>query len=491
MSTPLVPTPVSLGLQSNPARTSAAGVARLINCYVEDAGTEGKVRFPIYACDGFQAFSTFTGSGVSGPPRAFIAFTDAILYVVVGTRIAKVATDGSYTLLTGSISAAGRVTMARNRKDPNAQVGVVTSDGHFYIIESDVITQVTPPVDSTTFNGIATLDGYFLISNDGGEFYITSIDEGTQIDGLNFAAAESDPDTILRPMTRGRDVVLFGPHSTEFWNDTGATDFPFERTDASSYGLYAVSSPINIVADEDGGAVDTIIFAGSDKQGAYVGVMQLSGYGATKISDFAVDRAILAEPDITSIKGFGWSSSGHTFYTIVGSSFSWTFDTTTKKWHERQSSALSRWRVNDVITFNGMVICADYVLSKLYWMKGGLYDGSNDTVLTLKHSNDNGNTWRATRTRTLSGTSNLTQRVKISRLGQSKEDGKVFQLSISSAVIEDGVPVAMTVQPPAVHNYPNRLRFWFAYLDTIPGTSKTSGTKGITGMALSTVTLRN
>ena len=42
-------TPISLGLRSNPGRHEAISAARLINCYAEDVGDEGKIRFPVVA----------------------------------------------------------------------------------------------------------------------------------------------------------------------------------------------------------------------------------------------------------------------------------------------------------------------------------------------------------------------------------------------------------------------------------------------------------
>lgn len=477
-------TPISLGVGSNPARDLAAGAARFINCEAVDAGEEGKIKWPVYACQGFTQFgTTFTGLGVSGAPRGMFAFSDTVAYIVVGTRVVRLTSTGSWTLLTGSVSAGGRVTMARNRKDPDAQIGIVTSDGHFYIIQADALSEVPLPEDGGTFGSIASLDGYFLLTNDLGEFYITAIDEGTEIDDLAFAAAESNPDSILRVLTRGRDSIFFGPNSTEFWNDTGATDFPFERTEAASYGIFAAASAVNLMAIIDDELVDTIAWAGTDKLGAYSGIMLLSGYGAKKISPEALDNAILAETDVASIKGFASNRNGRPYYTITGSTFTWEYSTQTGRWHERQSDGLTRWRANDAMTFAGMTIVADYALAKVYWMKTGLYSASA-SVLTLRHSNDNANSWRATRTKTLSGVSDLKQRVRKYKLGQSKEDGKVFNIAISNAVYEDGTGVSMTVQPPAVHAWPRRMRFWGIAIDTIPGTSQAAGAKGITGLTV-------
>lgn len=57
--------PLSLGAQSNPGRHPAAGAARLINAYAEDAGEEGVMRWPIWCVEGLALFSDLTGTVAS------------------------------------------------------------------------------------------------------------------------------------------------------------------------------------------------------------------------------------------------------------------------------------------------------------------------------------------------------------------------------------------------------------------------------------------
>ena len=55
---------------------------------MEQAGEDGVVQLPIYACDGFEAFATLATSGTSAP-RAMLALSDSALYVVSGTKLVK------------------------------------------------------------------------------------------------------------------------------------------------------------------------------------------------------------------------------------------------------------------------------------------------------------------------------------------------------------------------------------------------------------------
>lgn len=472
-----MPAPISLGTRSNPGRDGAISAARLINCYVEDVGDEGKLKLPLYACDGFTSFATVTDGGVT---RALLSFSDTAAYGVSGQRIFKVSSAGTVTDL-AAFATSGLVTMARNRKEPNAQIAVCSSDGLVRVIANDVVSTPTLPSGST-FIAVAALDGYFIFVDANGEWFITAIDD-TTIDELDFAKAESNPDGLIRGAVRGRDLVLFGQRSIEFWQNTGATDFPFERTATTSIGCYAAGSVREVTAVIGGNTADSIAFAATDSQGAFIGVYLLDGYGASKISTHAVDRAIRLEGTNTAnIKSFTWAIDGHVFYCITGSTFSWAYDTVTGQWHERASSALSRWRINEAMTFAGKTIVGDYSLGLLYEMSPTVVS-SAESVISIETSRDNGDSYTTARSKTISGT-NLKQRFKWMRLGQSKEDGKLLRITITNAINENGTGVSMTVIPPHIHAWPQPVNISALYVDVVPGSSSTSRPKAITGLAV-------
>lgn len=475
-------TPIALGSQSNPGRDEQAGDARLINCYVEQAGEDGVVQLPIYACDGFNLFKTLATSG-TGAPRAMLALTDSALYVVSGTKLVKLNAGATETAITGTLPATGIVTMARNRKEPNAQIGIAVG-GELWFCENDVLTQFSlASLDTTgTLVSISAVDGYFCLLFDNGEFFISAIDNST-IDSLDFAKAESSPDAGVTSRIRGRELVLFGTASTEWWQNTGAADFPFQRVSTAGFGAYAAGSVCNVLHVGDSSVIDTIAFCSTNDQGAYAGVSLLDGYGARKISTPGVDRMIEAETDKTAIRSFTYSMNGHTFYALSTSTATQSYDLATGRWHERKSSGLEFWRVRTAVSFGTKVLVGDYTSAKLYRMSPSVYS-SSASVLTLKHSNSNGDTWNATRTANIGGSGARNTAIKFNRLGQSREDGKVFNVSISNAISEDGTGVAMTVQPPTITAWPKRVRFYGARVNVISGASENATPKGILGLAV-------
>jgi hypothetical protein len=477
-------TPISLGVRSNPGRYGQDSATRLVNCYSEDAGEEGRIQFPVYAADGYSTFgSTATNDGV----RAMIAISSTAAYAVVGRGVYKIDNDGVVTSL-GGIDSDGLTFMARNRASP-AQV-VLTCGGLVYSIESDVLTQISD-IDLPAPNSVTNLDGYFVFTIEDGRFFLSGIDDVT-IDSGDFSVAEASPDGLLVCKRRGRELVLFGPQSMEFHINTGNADFPFERQQAVDIGCYAAGSATEVTFIRGESTTDTIIWAATDQQGAYAGVMMLNGYTGVKISTHAVDRAIRDEgSDTDNILGFTWSAGGHTFYAVVGNTFSWVYDTVTGQWHERESYGLDRWRVATCVTFAGKNILGDYASGNFYEMDHETYteageplvmkvipptvhawprpirisalhvdtipgvginssnDGDANPKIMLDQSNDNGKTWSQIpqRTATIGAIGQYKTRAKFNRLGQTKEDGRTFRISCAAAVAKAITGLAIDFVP--------------------------------------------
>ena len=479
-------TPISLGVQGNPAQDSAMGAARLINCYVENTGDEGKIKLPIRAAEGFASFATVTNAaGV----KAFLPLSSADAYFYSNQRIFRVTSAGVGSQLgTMAAGTTARITMARNRKDVTPQIAVVSTDGLVRFIENNIVTTATLPGDvpaGAIFNSVCSIDGYFVFTLNNGEFYISDVDS-TTIDSLNFASCESSPDGLLRAVTRGRDVVFFGPTSTEFWQNTGNTDFPFERTTVTSVGCWADGTIAEMTAQAGDTPIDSVMFAATDATGAFIGIHMLDGYGSRKVSTPAVDRAVIAHGVTDALKagliGFTWAAGGHAFYAISGTAFTWVYDTTTGLWHERISTGQTRWRPQCAMTFAGKTITGDYSNSSLYEIADS-YTASGASSLSVYTSDSNGDSYSTARTVSIGGASDRSKRFKFMRWGQSKEDGKVVKIEISNAVRENSTAATMTIIPPHVHAWPNPIKMHSLFVDVVPGSSQTSRPKAITGLA--------
>ncbi|RMF00498.1 MAG: hypothetical protein D6773_11340, partial [Alphaproteobacteria bacterium] len=176
--------PLTLPAQSNPGRYGPDGAARLINCYAEQRGAEGKIPLPLYAVDGLSAFATLTdGADCRG------LFADgATLFAVSGRLLFTVDTTGTATTV-GGIPGDGRVYFARNQKANTPQVAIVSEDGQRFIYENGALFEITDP-DLPPPNSVAFVDGYTIFGIPDGRFFYSAIDEASQISATDFAEAE-------------------------------------------------------------------------------------------------------------------------------------------------------------------------------------------------------------------------------------------------------------------------------------------------------------
>jgi hypothetical protein len=334
------PIPISLGKGSNRSRHGPEGVAEFVNAYVERLGEGGKVQWPIYAINGLESFATLT---LGGEVRAMLALDDATLLAVSGRQLFSSNASGSSVVRVGGIPSDGFATMARNRQTPNPQVVIVAS-GEWFIYQGGTLAQGTdmdlpPPIC------VVEIDGYFVFLIADGRWFISAIDD-TTIDGLDFTAAQYSADQNVMGSTRGRELVIFGSKSTQWYvNNAANADFPFSLIQTASIGCYAAGSVAKIILQPDSGeAVDSVIWAATDNEGTYNGVRVMNGYTGTRISTPEVDRLVRAEADPALIRAFAWTEDGHAFYCIRGTAFSMVWDSTTGEWHKRKTYGQDAWR---------------------------------------------------------------------------------------------------------------------------------------------------
>lgn len=468
--------PLEIGTQSNYGRHGQDGAARLINCYAEELGKEGKHPYPVYASAGLELFATLTDGGAV---RAMIDLDD-YLYVVAGRGIYRVDGAGLVEQI-GGMPSDGHVTMARNRA---GQIAVVC-DGLVKIITGATVTDLDD-ADLPPPNSGFDLGGYLLFTTPSGRLYWSSIDD-TGIDPLDFKSAEANPDGLVIGKALGQHAVLFGTRSTEFHLLTGSTEV-FERSHVIQVGCYAAGSvaPVPIITPQ--AVTDSIAFAATDRQGAYAGICLVENLSARKISTHAVDRAVRDEPDPLSITSCTWSDGGHAFYCISGSTFSWCWDSATGQWHERESYGLARWKVRSVQQFAGGLIAGDHTSNKLYRMAKAINDeDGSPLIMTIQtppvHAfpealeflalyvdvipgvglvngnaedidpeimvswSDDGIHFTPPRLLKLGQAGETLKRVKTTRLGQSKRGGggRTFRFSVSAAVAKGIMGAALDV----------------------------------------------
>lgn len=318
----------ALALASYEARSRPLLASRLVNLYPESvppqarapAVSGGKGKLVLYGTPGLKSFATAGTDTI----RCMRPFGD-YLYALSGLSLFRIDSSGNATICGGaSLSNSGVAMMS-----DNGEQLALLCDGLTYTISGLTITQVTDaqyPAEGAS--SMDYIDGYTVWSRaNGGQFFISGLYDTTAIDALDFATAESSPDTLLRVLVDHRQILLFGSRSIEPWVNVGASPFPFQRVAGAvlEKGTAAALSPAKID--------NTVYWLGDDRM-----IYRLEGYRPVRVSTHAIEEAIRVGT-VSDAYAFTYAQGGHSFYVLTFPTLARTFvfDAATGLWHERQS----------------------------------------------------------------------------------------------------------------------------------------------------------
>lgn len=251
--------------------------------------------------------------------------------------------------------------------DPGASASPV---GSYTINSAFVQIPDFPGGDTCDF-----MNGYFIVTvPESGQWNISGLYDGYTWDPLDFANAESSPDSLVRVMAINGQVCLFGIKTLEFWADSGALDFPLARIGASAleFGLAARWSLCKFMKG--------MAFLRRDKSGQ-VSVVLLQGYQDTPLSDTDLDNEISTYAAIEDATGFAFMKCGHPFYQInfPTANKSWLYDGQSGSWQEVRSSG-GRHRGEIQIAYLNNAYVTDYENGKVYRIDENVYTDDGETI---------------------------------------------------------------------------------------------------------------
>lgn len=301
-----------------------------------------------------------TGSAITDANRGAAKLAD-VPYVVNGAALYRIESDYTYTSL-GTISGSGRVSMANN--GTQLFILVPGGTGYIYTISGGLVT--ISDVDFTA-NGnpqhVVFIDGYFICSTDTKKFIMSSINDGTAWNALDYGTAEADPDVITAPIVLNNQLYMIGSKTGEaFANTALGADFPFIRT--GTFFWKGSTSPFSII-----NVNSSVIFVGSS-EGESPAVWQYAGGAPTKISTTPIDTLLqrLTQDEIADIFAWSYAQNGAYFVGLTLPDTCIVYDLSSGIWHERKSlvtyadgsEEITRYRVNSIVQAYGVLLCGDY-----------------------------------------------------------------------------------------------------------------------------------
>lgn len=241
--------------------------------------------------------------------------------------------------------------------------------------------------DYPNLSTVTWMDSYFIGNKPSTQqFYISGQYDGLNWDALDYASAEANPDNIVAVVADNSNLYLFGSISTEFWNNTGAQDFPYSRISggASEIGLAAVNSLVKYD--------NTLAFLAKNRMGQ-VFVARYNGYVPEKLSTPDIDYIINKYSTVEDATAFTYNLGGHAMLQInfPAADESWLYDGYSKVWSKLQSYGIGRHRAEIGVNFLNKILVSDYENGNLYRLDAETYTDNGDPIafeIVTKHLSD-------------------------------------------------------------------------------------------------------
>lgn len=360
-----------LAINSYQARSGLLSSERLVNMYAETSPAEAPFNYALYGTPGLKPWVDL---GVFNPIYGIEKMGDDI-YVVCGVTVYKVDSNKTVTTIGTMSVTPGRVMMTNNA----TQVTILVESGQAFYCTSTAgsLTEITDS-DYVSSGSVDTVDGFTMFTNlESRRFQISELNQTDSYLALDFEDVLSNSSDLVRVASNNLEAWFFKKDITLVYYNSGSGTFPFARKNGVliQKGCAAKHS----VATMD----NSFFFLGNDKV-----VYGTSGYTPIPLSTHAISKEIESYGDVSDAFGFTYIQEGHKFYNITfpTANKTWTYDLTTKSWHERESldsnKQTKEWRANCHVLFNDLNIVGDNACGKLYELDLDTYDEDGTTLIS-------------------------------------------------------------------------------------------------------------
>jgi len=316
---------------SSPGERPGEGQGRLVNAMAVADGSE--IKF-----DNVPGLQAVADLGRGGPRGMLVA--GPLLYVAVQDRLLSMNGNLAPTVLLRGLAGEQPVSMARNNKAPKPDVVIVGENGAFVVSDDGASVQDYPD-DTVGFPAdVAELNGYMILAYQDATIRATGEGANPQnslvLNELSKTIDQSRGGGILRGVVKDGVYVAFKANSMSFYRDVGTSPFPLARaTEAVDVGLWGKWC----LAGNDAGWDGPLFWIAQDGS-----LRRLAGYQPQRVSWRPFELAVSRTVDRQSIRMCVYTFEGNSILSISGPEWTWEYNVTTDRWHERESYGLKRWR---------------------------------------------------------------------------------------------------------------------------------------------------
>ena len=333
----------------------------------------------------------FTNVG-AGNGRVGFEAANGRVFSVSGAEVYELFADGTYTLRGNLLTSSGNLTAAEN----GFQLAICDgTDLYILTYATNVLVRVVNPNLPSAFS-VVFIDGYFIVNRslNSGIFQISAPYDGLSWAALDFATAESSPDSLIRVLNVFGQLWLFGDTSTEIWSNTGAAAFPFQRLNSSASLAVGTVAPYSVLELDN-----TAFWVGKDTNGAGI-VYRAEGFSPLRISTEAIELRLQSAPDISSIKAMAYQEAGHIYYILTGGGMetALVYDVSIKLWCEwSYLNSFGQYELpltNYLFYAFGKTLALDKNSGKIYQQSQQFFSDNGEEIARdriFTHIFDNGN----------------------------------------------------------------------------------------------------
>jgi hypothetical protein len=398
------------------------------------------------------------------------------LYGAWAGEVYTVNQSGDTVLFSTVLGSTDSIFVARNNAT-SPVLAIIGNGGVAYaLLTSSAQLTTYPDADVGSPSAVGGHLGYFMFGYGNGDIQPSDLNS-TNLNTLNKARTESNPDGVVNIVSFNGQLYVLGEKTIEVWGDpVNSSGFPLTRI---GFHITPGLKAPHAVAGWQPEFGNPFIWVGSDST-----VRQLDGFGALKISPPQLDRLIASVVfPATELEASCYVAGGHAFWQIncvtgeSATSWSWVYNCNNQKWHERKSQAstfsrlkrsipaFDKWLVGDrnssdlwefdhtqpyeggapisAIMESGPVkdfpnrqriMRADFDFTPGVGLANGTEPIETDPSVLLEVSQDGGKTWPYSWVRKLGRQGETQQRIYVLNAGLSGDEGGRWRWTVSDPV---------------------------------------------------------